>query len=220
MTLHSLFRAINSAVECFVHIEEVTGSNPVSPTIRIKNMIIGLSGTNSSGKDTVAEYLADLGFTIVSLSDILREEMQKRQIKIERESLIETANVLEKEWGKGALAKKAVEEYGQKQKLVISSIRKPAEVDYLKRLEGFRLVFVDAPIEMRFMRVVKRGREGEDKLSFEEFKRQEEIEMSGKSSQRLDYCKEKADIILTNDGTLEELIEKVDAIIENTAKAK
>jgi dCMP deaminase len=177
-------------------------------------MIIGLSGTNSSGKDTVAEYLQGAGFTVVSLSDILRDEMRKRGIEINRENMIETGNLLEEEWGAGSLAKIAIKEYGNKRKLVISSIRKPAEIDFLKKNPDFKFIFVDAPIEMRYERILKRKREGEEKITLEEFKRQEEIEMSGQSSQNLGYCKEKADLILINDKTVEELLAKVKTIIE------
>jgi len=181
-------------------------------------MIIGLSGTNSSGKDTVAEYLQGAGFAVVSLSDILRDEMRKRGIEINRENMIETGNLLEEEWGAGSLAKIAIKEYGNKRKLVISSIRKLAEIDFLKKNPDFKFIFVDALIEMRYERILKRKREGEEKITLEEFKRQEEIEMSGQGSQNLGYCKEKAEIQIDNSGTLGELYHKIEGVIEKEAK--
>jgi len=182
-------------------------------------MIIGISGTFSSGKDTVAEYLADLGFAVVSTSDLLREEMRKRKKRINRKALVEMANQLEVEWGEGSLARIAYENNKHKQDLVITGIRKISEIEYLRTIPGFFLVFIDAPIETRYIRVVKRGREGEGKLSLEEFKKQENLEMSGGSSQRLDYCRENADMLLMNDGNLEQLVQKVDAMIAESAKA-
>lgn len=40
-------------------------------------IIIGLTGHPSSGKDTVAEYIANKGFAHISCGDLLREEMKK-----------------------------------------------------------------------------------------------------------------------------------------------
>ena len=50
--------------------------------------IIGLSGTNGSGKDTVGEMLAaQHGYLFVSVSDLLREEARRRNLPVTREVL-------------------------------------------------------------------------------------------------------------------------------------
>ena len=52
-------------------------------------MIIGLTGSYCSGKDTVADYLVNKkGFSHISLSDIIRQELQKAGIEPTRENLI------------------------------------------------------------------------------------------------------------------------------------
>ena len=43
----------------------------------INEMIIGITGSYASGKDTVASILQEKGFIHYSLSDILREELKK-----------------------------------------------------------------------------------------------------------------------------------------------
>lgn len=177
-------------------------------------MILGISGTNSSGKDTVANYLESKGFFHISLSDILREEMKKKNIEINRDNMINFGNKLEVEKEVGALAKIAIEEFQNKDNLVISSIRKPPELDFLHTIPGFRLIFVDVPIKTRYDRMLLRAREGENVLSFEEFKDLQEKEMNGVNSQNLSYCKEKADAQIDNSNTLEILFKKIDAIIQ------
>jgi len=38
-------------------------------------MIIGLTGKNASGKGEIARFLQERGFTFMSLSDVLRDEL-------------------------------------------------------------------------------------------------------------------------------------------------
>ncbi len=60
--------------------------------------------------------------------------------------------------------------------LVIGSIRSVSEVENLKAFGG-KLVVVDAKPEVRYQRIVGRGRTYEKQLSFEQFIREEEGEM-------------------------------------------
>ena len=51
-------------------------------------MIIGLTGTNGSGKGTVAEFLKQEGFRYHSLSDELRGVLHQQQVEITLPNLI------------------------------------------------------------------------------------------------------------------------------------
>src|SRR5437667_178709 len=55
-------------------------------------MIIGLTGKNAAGKGAVATFLRDRSFYYYSLSDVIREELERRKIPITRDSLIATGN--------------------------------------------------------------------------------------------------------------------------------
>lgn len=182
-------------------------------------MIIGVSGTLGSGKDTVAQYLIKKGFQHISLSDMIRAEANKRGMKIDRDSLRNLGNILAKEDGEDALAKKAIAEK-KKENLVISSVRKPKEIDYLHTINDFQLLFVDAFIKIRYERIHKRARTGEKQMPFKDFKEKEEIEMSGKSSQVLSYCKDHADAIIDNSGSLENLYKQVNEVLNAKKKTK
>lgn len=179
-------------------------------------MIIGLTGTFGAGKDAASEYLEKKGFEHYSTADILREEAAKRELNAERETLRQLKNQLAETEGDDYLAKKAVER-AKSDKVVISAIRSVGEVDYLKSLADFTLIFVDAPIEIRFERIKNRRRAGEEKLTLESFKEKEMLEMSGASSQRIDYAKEKADYLVDNSGSLGEFHQKIDQILEKIA---
>jgi cytidylate kinase len=50
--------------------------------------VIGISGTNGSGKDTLGRALSlRHNFLFVSVTDLLREEARRRGLAIERENL-------------------------------------------------------------------------------------------------------------------------------------
>ncbi len=176
-------------------------------------MILGISGTNSSGKDTVAKHIQDNGYFHESLSEILREEMKKQNIKINRDNMIIFSNKFGQKYGADVLAKIAYKQFGNKKKLIISSIRKQAELDFLHSLPNFKLIFVDVSVEIRYDRMIKRAREGENVLSFEDFKILQEKEMNGTNSQNLSYCKGKADYQIDNSGSLGDLFTKIDDIV-------
>lgn len=180
-------------------------------------MLIGLTGTNGAGKGEVAKYLKKKGLAYFSLSDILREELNKKGLEISRENLQNLGNELRKKFGSGVLAEKAIEKI--KDNTLIDSIRNPKEIEKLREFASksgidFFLLSVDAPVELRFKRLKKRGRL-ESAETLEEFKKREQLEM-GKEvyQQQLDTCMKMADYFIVNDGTLEELFDKVDKILE------
>ncbi len=175
-------------------------------------MIIGLTGTFGAGKDLIARYLESKNFQHLSTADILREEVLKKGLSLERETLRTFSNELKKTKGGDYLAREAVARI-KNDDVIISAIRAVEEVDYLKKIKNFYLVFIDAPIELRYERIRKRSRIGEKEISLDEFKRKEELEMSGQSSQRLDYCQEKADFIISNTDSVDELNSKIDALL-------
>jgi dephospho-CoA kinase len=179
-----------------------------------KPVIIGLTGTNASGKGVIADYLKKKGFEYFSLSDVIRDELTKEGLSSSRENLINKGNFLRSKFGSDILAKK-IKQKLSKNNAVIDSIRNTNEVSELKKLKGFHLVAVDAPINLRFSRAILRGRI-ENAASLEEFKKIELREKSDKQGeQQLDKCIQMADYKIMNDGTMEELHEKIEDILKD-----
>ncbi|MBI3990743.1 MAG: AAA family ATPase [Candidatus Omnitrophica bacterium] len=178
-------------------------------------MIIGLTGTNAAGKGEVAKYLINKGFAYHSLSDILREEAARRGLNHTRENLIQLGNELRKDGGPGILAKMLKGKIGNKD--IVDSVRNPAEIKELSGEPGFILIGVDAPVELRFQRAVKRKRQG-DGFTLQEFKEKEAKENSDlPEAQQLNKCLELADARIINDKTLDVLYENIDKIIKRYA---
>jgi dephospho-CoA kinase len=168
--------------------------------------IIGIGGTNGSGKDSLGQMLAERhGWLFVSVTDILRDELKKRGEPIERENLRKLSSEWHSQYGAGALTDIAIKKFkpadGQYKGLVIASLRRPGEVNRLHELGG-KLVWVDADPKVRYERISGRNRSAEDSKSFEEFLADEELEMQGSSGHTLNMSKVKAlaDIFLQNNG--------------------
>jgi dephospho-CoA kinase len=179
-----------------------------------RGMLIGLTGPNAAGKGAVAKYLMDQGFAYLSLSNVLREELRRRGENIERQNLLSLGNELRKSDGPGVLAERILERIIEGPSCVIDSIRHPAEVEVLRRRSDFFLVLVDAPVEVRFERTRRRGRE-KDPGSFEAFLELEQRELSGKDEdhQQLFKTMQMADYTVRNDGSMQELEEKIDMML-------
>jgi dephospho-CoA kinase len=170
--------------------------------------IIGVGGTNGSGKDTLSEMLAsDYGWLFVSVSgDLIIPELKRRGLPLEREQMAG----LTAEWNrviKGAVIDKAVELFNEQNKthtykgLVISSIRHPWEVDRVQELGG-KIVWVDADPEIRYRRIFNRGQGDKDQKTFEQFLAEEQAEMDHSGDEatlNMAAVKAGADTFLAND---------------------
>ncbi len=169
-------------------------------------MIIGLTGTNASGKTEVSNYLIRRGFEYHSLSDEVREEAKKRGGEIDRDLLIATGNDLRSRHGAGVLAERVLLRLGQDRNHVVDSIRNPMEVEALRRRKDFVLLAIDASQELRFERSHLRGREGAAP-TLGEFVREEnrELESENPASQQLLATRRLADRVVRNDGSLQDL---------------
>jgi dephospho-CoA kinase len=176
-------------------------------------MILGLTGSYCSGKDTVADYISKKhGYIHFSLSDIIRDIMKEAKIEPTRENLIVFGTKLREEEGNGILAKKVLEKIKDGGKYCITSIRHSQEVNEFKKRSDFILVNVDACQKVRFERMQKRKRLG-DPQTLEKFIELEkkESQISG-SGQQLRKTANMADVTFINDfndiATLEVSIDK------------
>ncbi|HMH31171.1 MAG TPA: AAA family ATPase [Methylomirabilota bacterium] len=148
--------------------------------------IIGLSGTNGSGKDTLGQLLAkDYGFMFVSVTELLRAELHRRELPITRKNLRMISAEWRRELGLGVLIDKAVADYKASKEnyagVVISSLRNPGEADRVHDLGG-SVVWIDADPKIRYARIQAnmdgRGRAEEDNKTFEQFQAEEADEMT------------------------------------------
>ncbi|MED5398225.1 MAG: AAA family ATPase [Candidatus Thermoplasmatota archaeon] len=175
-------------------------------------MLVGLTGRNASGKSTLVSWFSERGLRSVSCSDSIRTWLSDQGIETTREALIEGGRELRRNGGAGVLAEMLLEILDGED-AVVDSIRTPAEVEALRGRGDFFLIDVRADEEARWQRMTQRGRAG-DPVEKEAFLSQEAAEATSKdeAGQALDATAAMADITVLNDGTLEDLEEKLEGI--------
>jgi hypothetical protein len=154
------------------------------------------------------------GFLFISVTDMLREELRRRGLPIDREHLRALSAEWRHEYGLGVLVDRAVDFYRSANSslptytgVAIASLRNPYEVDRVHELGGV-VWWLDADPKVRYERIqhglAERGRSAEDQKTFVEFLAEEHAEMHGTSdAASLDMSKvhEKADLDLQNAGS-------------------
>lgn len=136
--------------------------------------IIGVTGMPGSGKGVVSGVARNLGFEVVRMGDVIREEAQKRG-----SSIGETAIQLRKEQGEFVIAGKSIEnvkrlcnDKGSQSMIVIEGIRSPFEVEIFKRnFKDFKVLSVNSSPETRFKRLLSRKRVDDSHIKSEFHKR-------------------------------------------------
>jgi dephospho-CoA kinase len=178
---------------------------------------IGITGTIGAGKGTIVDFLVkEKGFKHFSARAFLLAEINKRGMPETRDSMWAIAQEWRKNFSPGYMMEQlAIERKKWKGPAVIESQRAVGEIEVLrKELKGFILFAVDADPKIRYDRIIER-KSSTDHVTFEKFVADEKKESSSTEawSGNLPACKKLADYVFENDGTVEELHQKVDEIL-------
>jgi len=173
--------------------------------------IIGISGTNGSGKDSLGLSLQDrYGYMFVSVTDLLRDELRRRNLPIIRANMRMVSAQWRREFGGGVLIEKAISSWHQFRPnatgVVIASLRNPLEADSVHEHGGV-VLWLDADAKTRYERVqanrYSRGsRKGEDDVTFEQFLEAEKAEMFSSGDEatlNMSAVKDVSDYVIIND---------------------
>lgn len=189
-------------------------------------VVIGVVGQIGSGKDTAIEFLEKRGFVNFSLSDQIREALKKKgNLDFTRKEIQEMGNKKRREDGHDYWARKTWKkamESGQ-EKLIISSIRHPAEVAFLKKQKNLYLLAVVASQRLRYQRKLSSTRsDDQDILTWEKFKKLDDYESKGVSNhgQQVEKTVSLADFRVENNGTKKGLQKKVYAVLDQIRGVK
>ncbi len=171
--------------------------------------VICIVGQLGSGKGTAARFFANQGYRFYSLRDRLREEMEKSGIELTRENMQNTGDNLREQFGNAVFAIKTDElmcDDGEN-RYVIESFRNPGEVEYFKTKYHAKVIGIVADPKKRFAFMKKRGRMGDPK-TWEDFLKVDARDKGigqAVNGQQTVACLNLADVIIENNGTIEEL---------------
>jgi dephospho-CoA kinase len=177
-------------------------------------IIIGLVGEAASGKGTVAAFLTDkFGASTHTFSKSMKDCVQRLYLPLSRENIAAFSTLTRKAYGEDLYARVVAKdcEADEHAMIVVDGIRLVADMAALKDFPGFHLIYVTAPVEIRWQRARKRGEKaGEADMTLEQFKQEELLptELAIKS------IGESAEFTVENSGDFAELYTTMESILE------
>jgi dephospho-CoA kinase len=171
-----------------------------------KRLIVCITGMPGAGKSSVASFLKEKGFAVVTMGDVIREEAKRQGLEPTDVNLGKMMLKLRQNLGPGAVGhivlQKLARDGDSSSKVVIDGIRSIAEVEVLKNVGHVRLLAIHASQDTRFKRLKERGR-ADAPSNGNEFAVRDERELSVGVSESIALANE---MISNNDlTTLEQL---------------
>jgi dephospho-CoA kinase len=170
-------------------------------------LVIGLAGMPGSGKSLVVDTARELGYVIVVMGDVIRQETQKRGLELTPQNVGKVMLQLRLESGNTVIAEKCVPKIEEQasSKILVDGLRSLYEADIFKaHFAKFSLVAVHASPETRFKRLFNRGR-SDDPAEWEVFHERDMRELSV----GLGNVIVMAEQMIVNDDTFEQVKAKV-----------
>jgi len=175
--------------------------------------VIGFVGLPASGKTEAAKVAQKLGIPVIRMGDVVREEVRRRGLDITEENVGKVANDIRARGGMGAVAERCIPliKAMDDNTVVVDGLRGGAEADVYKKAfdARFTLIAIIASQKNRFARALARKR-NDDIVDWEGFKQKDgrELRWGLKEAMKM------ADVLIDNNGTLEEFRENVGAVLE------
>jgi dephospho-CoA kinase len=143
-------------------------------------IVVGLAGMPGAGKSLVVEAAKELGYAIIIMGDVIREETLKHGLELTPQNVGKVMLQLRADGGNSVVAKKCIPkiEAQETNKILIDGLRSLYEVDAFKaHFSKFSLVAVHASPEKRFSRLSNRRR-SDDSNGWEVFRERDMRELS------------------------------------------
>ncbi len=172
---------------------------------------VGITGPIYAGKTEIRRILEQLGYSGFSHSQILVDELQRRELQVDREHLTDLFQEFVDRYGHDVLARFTMDRVGNSG-FAIDGLRHPAEINYYRQhAQGFACIAVDAHSDkdesrrIRYERMLAMER-GVDKPDWDSFVKRDRSELGGVIDiHQISRCIQMADIYIINDGSLEDL---------------
>ena len=177
-------------------------------------LIIGLVGQQGCGKGTASKILQEkYGAELFRFSAILNDILGRLSLPQDRDHFIKLSESLRGTFGEDVLAY-AIERDAVNSKadvIVIDGIRRPEDIVALEPLPQFKLIEIAAKPEVRFERMKERGeKSGESQRTYADFLAEEQRS----TEVTIPLVAKRAWKIIDNDGTLADLEERLEAVMD------
>ncbi len=180
-------------------------------------IIIGLVGETGSGKDTVAHYLKRrYDVQLLRFSLPLKKTLDLFFNKSSKKDQAWLYGVFEERFGEDVLhqgVRRYVEQHDGL--MCVNGMRMLKDLDFIRSFKNSYVMYVTADQELRWKRVVGRGEKSDDKQSLEDFQK---FESTSETEKNIPAIGAKADFIVKNDGTMDDLLWQVDDAMKEILK--
>jgi dephospho-CoA kinase len=179
-------------------------------------IVVGLAGMPGSGKSLVVETAKDLGYAIVVMGDVVREETLKLGLQLTPQNVGKVMLQLRADGGVAVVAQKCIPriEAQANSKILIDGLRSLYEVDTFRAyFSKFSITAVHASPETRFTRVSNRRR-SDDSDGWELFHERDMRELGVGLGNVIAMSEQ----IIVNDGSFEEVKEKIGEALRRLEK--
>ena len=143
-------------------------------------LVIGLAGMPGSGKSVVVDTARDLGYAVVVMGDVVRQETLKLGLELTSQNVGKVMLQLREEDGNYVIAKKCIPKIEEQTspKVLVDGLRSIYEADIFKEhFSKFSLIAVHASPETRFNRLSNRRR-SDDPAEWQVFQERDMRELS------------------------------------------
>lgn len=175
-------------------------------------LVVGLAGMPGSGKSLVVETAQELGYAIVGMGDVIREETAKRGLELTPQNVGKVMLQLRKAGGNSIIAQKCIPKIEEQTstKVLVDGLRSMYEADAFKaHFAKFTLVAVHASPETRFKRLFNRRR-SDDPTVWEVFHDRDMRELSVGVGNVIAMAEQ----IIVNDNSMEQVKAKVEETLQ------
>lgn len=184
----------------------------------MEKIILGFAGEIASGKGTACDFLIkkyNAGY--YRYSTILRDIADRLFLEQNRENLQGLSTILREKFGQDLLANIMAKQVNEddSQIVCIDGIRRMEDIEYLAKLPNFIMINIQADMKTRYERIIARSENTDDQQkTFEQFKKDHENE----NEQTIAQVAASAQETITNDGSHDELYEKIIALVNKYNK--
>jgi dephospho-CoA kinase len=148
--------------------------------MNIEKIVVGLAGMPGSGKSVVVETAMEMGYAVVVMGDVVRQETNKRGLELTPLNVGRVMLELREKGGESIIAERCIPEIERQPsvKVIVDGLRSLGEVDAFKAyFSRFSLVAVHSSPEARFNRLYRRRR-SDDPDGWEVFRERDMRELS------------------------------------------
>ncbi|MEI6587917.1 MAG: AAA family ATPase [Candidatus Moraniibacteriota bacterium] len=181
-------------------------------------IILGIAGEIGSGKGMIARHIKEkYKGSYHQFSAVLRDVANRMHLEESRENLQKISSIFRQNFNEDILSIVVCKdvEMDTHQIVAIDGVRRMADIKCLKNLEGFKLIYVEANIDIRYHRIVDRRENTDDAHKpYSEFVADHQREAESQIADLKNY----ADFVISNEGTFLELYHQIDEIISGLNK--